>query len=43
LTAAGVPTDQAVAAALTHGLLAFWIPPVAGWFAMRDLTKQNYI
>jgi uncharacterized protein (TIRG00374 family) len=43
LTAAGVPTDQAVAAALTHRLLTFWIPPIAGWFAMRDLTKQHYI
>ena len=29
LTAAGVPTDQAVAAALTHRLLTFWIPPIA--------------
>ena len=43
LTAAGVPSDLAVAAALTHRLLTFWLPPVAGWLAMRRLQRAELI
>ena len=43
LTAAGVPTDVAVAAALTHRLLTFWLPPVPGWFAIRALERAGHV
>ncbi len=43
LTAAGIPTDTAVAAALTHRLLTFWLPPIAGWIAMRRLQRAELI
>jgi undecaprenyl-diphosphatase len=43
LTAAGVPADLAVATALTHRLVTFWLPPVAGWFALRSLQRQELV
>ena len=43
LTAAGVPSDLAIAAALTHRLLTFWIPPVAGWLAIRHLQRRQLL
>jgi glycosyltransferase 2 family protein len=43
LTAAGVPTDVAVAAALTHRLATFWLPPIAGWFALRHLRRRELV
>ena len=43
LAAAGVPTDVAVAAALTHRLVTFWLPPVAGWIALRRLERQQLL
>jgi uncharacterized membrane protein YbhN (UPF0104 family) len=43
LAAAGVPTDIAVAAALTHRLVTFWLPPVAGWIALRRLERQQLL
>jgi undecaprenyl-diphosphatase len=43
LTAAGIPTDTAVAAALTHRLVTFWLPPIAGWFSMRRLQRAELI
>jgi uncharacterized membrane protein YbhN (UPF0104 family) len=42
-TAAGVPADVAVAAALTHRLLTFWLPPVVGWISMRRLQRAGMI
>jgi uncharacterized membrane protein YbhN (UPF0104 family) len=43
LTAFGVPSDTAVAAALTHRLMTFYIPPTWGWFAFRWLTRHDYL
>jgi undecaprenyl-diphosphatase len=43
LTAAGVPADIAVAAALTHRLITFWLPPVVGWFALRHLRRHELV
>jgi undecaprenyl-diphosphatase len=43
LAAAGVPTDIAVAAALTHRLVTFWLPPVAGWIALRRLEREELL
>jgi uncharacterized membrane protein YbhN (UPF0104 family) len=43
LTAFGVPSDTAVAAALTHRLMTFYIPPIWGWFAFRWLTRHDYL
>jgi glycosyltransferase 2 family protein len=43
LTAAGVPADVAVAGALTHRLVTFWLPPIAGWFALRSLRRQELL
>jgi uncharacterized protein (TIRG00374 family) len=43
LTAAGVPPDLAVASALTHRLVTFWLPPLGGWFALRSLQRQQLL
>ena len=43
LTASGVPTDVAVAAALTHRVATFWLPPIAGWFALRHLRRRELV
>jgi uncharacterized membrane protein YbhN (UPF0104 family) len=43
LTAAGIPSTIAVAAVMTHRILTFWLPPLGGWVAMRDLTRRKYI
>jgi len=43
LTAAGMPTDVAVAAALTHRVATFWLPPIAGWFALRGLRRRHLV
>ena len=43
LTAAGVRTDLAVAAALTHRLVTFWLPPIPGWFAIRSLERDQLL
>ena len=32
-----------VAAALTHRLVTFYLPPVWGWFALRWLSKHEYL
>jgi glycosyltransferase 2 family protein len=42
-TAAGIPSDLAVAAALTHRLITFWLPPVAGWVTMRRLRRAELL
>src|SRR5262249_57767653 len=43
LTAFGVPSETAVAAALTHRLITFYIPPTWGWVAFRWLTRHDYL
>ncbi len=43
LTAFGVPPETAAAAALTHRLVTFYIPPIWGWFAFRWLTRHDYL
>jgi hypothetical protein len=43
LTAAGVPTEIAVAAVLANQLVASFIPAVPGWFATRDLMNRDYL
>ena len=43
LTAAGVPPAPAAAAALTHRVVTFYLPPTWGWFALRWLTRRGYV
>jgi undecaprenyl-diphosphatase len=43
LTAAGVPTEIAVAAVLANQLVANFIPAVPGWFATHDLLDRDYL
>jgi uncharacterized membrane protein YbhN (UPF0104 family) len=43
LTAAGVPTEIAVAAVLANQLVASFIPAVPGWFATKDLMNRDYL
>jgi uncharacterized protein (TIRG00374 family) len=43
LTAFGVPSETAVAAALTHRLITFYIPPTWGYVALRWLTRHDYL
>ena len=43
LTAAGIPPATAAAAAVTHRLVTFYVPPLYGWVAMRWLTKRGYV
>lgn len=43
LTAFGVPETTALAAALTHRLLTTYLPPVAGFFAMKRMERDGYL
>jgi undecaprenyl-diphosphatase len=43
LTAAGVPTELAVAAVLANQLVVNFIPAVPGWIATKDLLNQDYL
>jgi uncharacterized protein (TIRG00374 family) len=43
LTAAGLPSAVAAAAAITHRLITFYLPPAWGWLATRWLTKRGYL
>ncbi len=43
LTAAGVPTEIAVAAVLANQLVASFIPAVPGWVATKDLMNRDYL
>jgi undecaprenyl-diphosphatase len=43
LTAAGVPVEAAVAAALVQQLVAIYLPAIPGWFATDDLLKAEYL
>jgi uncharacterized membrane protein YbhN (UPF0104 family) len=43
LTAAGMPTESALAAVLLYRLATFYLPPVWGFFAFRWLQKNHYL
>ncbi len=43
LTAAGLPTDIAVAAAITHRLITAYLPPIWGWFSLNWMRKHDYL
>jgi uncharacterized membrane protein YbhN (UPF0104 family) len=43
LTAAGLPYDQAFAAALLARVATFYVPPVWGFFALRWLQHHDYL
>ena len=39
----GVPEAIAFAAALTHRLVTYYVPPAWGWIALRWLGKHGYV
>jgi uncharacterized membrane protein YbhN (UPF0104 family)/tRNA A-37 threonylcarbamoyl transferase component Bud32 len=43
LIAVGVPSDIAVAAAITHRIASAYLPPVPGAFALEWLGKHGYV
>ncbi|HMK10870.1 MAG TPA: flippase-like domain-containing protein, partial [Acidimicrobiales bacterium] len=43
MIAFGVPSSEAYAAALTHRLATFYLPPIWGWFSLRYLTRKGYL
>lgn len=43
LTAAGVPTDVAVAAVLTDQLVANFLPALPGWWATKNMLDDGYL
>ena len=43
LTAVGVPESVAFAAALTHRLCTFYLPPIWGYFSLRWLGRKGYV
>jgi uncharacterized protein (TIRG00374 family) len=43
LVAVGIPEPTALAAALIHRLLTFYLPPIWGFFAMRWLGRHAFI
>ncbi len=43
MMAFGVPSTEAYAAALTHRLATFYLPPIWGWFSLRYLTRKGYL
>jgi uncharacterized membrane protein YbhN (UPF0104 family) len=43
LTAVGVPESVAFAAALTHRLCTFYLPPIWGYFSLRWLARKGYV
>jgi uncharacterized protein (TIRG00374 family) len=43
MMAFGVPQSEAYAAALTHRLATFYLPPIWGWFSLRWLTRKGYL
>ena len=43
MMAFGVPQTEAYAAALTHRLATFYLPPIWGWFSLRYLTRKGYL
>jgi uncharacterized membrane protein YbhN (UPF0104 family) len=43
LVAAGIPESTAVAAAILYRLITFYLPPIWGAVAMRQLRRKGYI
>jgi glycosyltransferase 2 family protein len=43
LSGVGVPQSAALAIAILYRICTFYLPPVAGWFAMRWLTRNSYL
>ena len=43
LVATGMTEPAALTAALLHRLMTAYVPPVAGFFAMRSLREQKYL
>jgi uncharacterized membrane protein YbhN (UPF0104 family) len=43
LSGLGVPQSAALAIAILYRVCTFYLPPVAGWFAMRWLTRNSYL
>ena len=43
LTAAGMPTEAALAAVILYRLASFYVPPVWGFFALRWLERNRYL
>jgi uncharacterized membrane protein YbhN (UPF0104 family) len=43
LVAAGMSEPAALCAALLHRVMTAYLPPVAGFFAMRSLREQKYL
>jgi undecaprenyl-diphosphatase len=43
LTAAGVPVEAAVAAALINQVVVSYLPALPGWFATKDLLRAQYL
>jgi uncharacterized protein (TIRG00374 family) len=43
LRAAGIPSDEAVAAVFVQRLFTAYLPPLAGWFALMWLRRKEYL
>jgi uncharacterized protein (TIRG00374 family) len=43
LAGVGVPEEAAFAIALLYRVATFYLPPIAGWFAMRWLQRNSYL
>ena len=43
LAGVGVPESAALAIALLYRVATFYLPPVAGWFALRWLQRNSYL
>ncbi len=43
LTSAGVDNSTAVAAVIVYRMCTYYLPPIWGWFAMRYLTRNDYL
>jgi uncharacterized membrane protein YbhN (UPF0104 family) len=43
LAGVGIPEEAALAIALIYRVATFYLPPIAGWFAMRWLKGHSYL
>ena len=43
LTRAGVPTDIALAIALSYRFVVFYLPPIWGYFSLKWMTARRYL
>lgn len=43
MIAVGVPSEIALAAAITHRMMTSYIPPVFGWWSSRWLARNGYL